>query len=1228
MANRIYIAVGILLILLMGGAFLVPGFIDWNSYKVRMEALAGEALGTEVLIAGDVGFELLPQPRLTVSDVRLGPEDAPLGSIASVEADFSLMDFLRDRFVVTDLVVRSPRLEVAVSPDGLIETRLDLADSATASNIIIADARFEGGQVLISDGRSGEQFLADMVSGTLQMSGPRGPFALEAQGVHEGSAYGFGLATSQVNEDGAVQVTASLRPLRGAYSLTAEGLLQAGAEPDFEGTLRYRQFADRTADVAAGDLVLDSPMTATTSRVVLDDFVLMPNEHQAATRLTGSATVVLGETPQFSARVAGNVVTLLGPVVATGDQEEAEDMTFMAMLGSMPRPPLPGLPGRIDMEIAELGLRGVALRSVSLDATTDGEVWSIEDLSGRLTGDTDLRLSGMLGESGGLPMFEGTVSADTDRLDALSTLWKRPSEVQSLFNMSGGYQGAVRFSGGMLQFSGGQFSLDGTSHQLDATLRFGSEPSLDVSANFSALSAGQSEALMTLVPALDSNSALGAGFSRGRLDLVAASGSAMGYRFEDMDIDAQWSPAGLTFNRARIADFGGVGFEGTGTIGGDLAQPDIAGSGRLSVARGADLLDALVGSSENAWPARDLLLSALPASFDATLARRSADGSQTLTVDGEAAEADMALDVSFADGIAAFPGGSVTFTAEANAQSGEQFFSTLGMAALVPAEDGIQVSATGTGVPNRSLDGEISMDGGFERMVLSGTLITSDPTAFSGEGTVYFLLEDVAALAEAAGAGGIHFAGLEGSASLAFSGADSLVLTDISAFAGDAEVLGDLTYARQGGGALVSGEIWLSEIDLDTFSAMAAGPGAGLHLTDGTWPDGPIDIGSAPRETRGRIAVTSPILNADGQVVMTDLAFEQSWDDQEVRIRSLTASLGGGTLTAEASLCCAATPTDRSFQGRVTLEGATLASVLPDGAGSGISAVLDAGVQVQGSGNSFREIVGSLTGTGSFSLADLSVANLSPDAFSRAAAIDNIIDLEPEALETTFVDALDVGPFQASEAGGTFSVAGGVFRVSNVAIDGRQARLLGGGTLSLESLALASDWTLEPTTSLAGNGLITESTARIGVVVDGALSDPERSLDLSRMVDAIQMQAYEAELAELERLRAEQEDRQRANAREQVRLMEEEARRQAEQVLREEEAAAQAARDAERRERIEALTERLNETQPPLQPVPAPTPAPAPEAQPAAPDWQNDSQDPDSSIFALPPSVFEMLPEL
>jgi hypothetical protein len=165
--------------------------------------------------------------------------------------------------------------------------------------------------------------------------------------------------------------------------------------------------------------------------------------------------------------------------------------------------------------------------------------------------------------------------------------------------------------------------------------------------------------------------------------------------------------------------------------------------------------------------------------------------------------------------------------------------------------------------------------------------------------------------------------------------------------------------------------------------------------------------------------------------------------------------------------------------------------------------------------------------------------------------------------------------------------------------------LVGGGSLGLETGELDANWTLALTRALAGNGLITETTGRIGVGVDGTLFAPERVLDLGPMVDAIQMRAYEIELDELEALRAEQEARQRAAAEEQARLMEEEARRQAELLLQQQQEEAE-------RLRLEAEQQRLEEIEQQLS-------GPA-----AAPSSPLTSTSPSVTVFDPPPFNFDL----
>ena len=110
MLNRLYIVIGVVVILALAAAFVVPHLVPWGNYRARMEALAGQALGTPVKIKGDIAFSLLPAPHLTLGDVEIGPPQQPVLSVGAASADFSLIDFLRDRYSMTSLVLDHPEL--------------------------------------------------------------------------------------------------------------------------------------------------------------------------------------------------------------------------------------------------------------------------------------------------------------------------------------------------------------------------------------------------------------------------------------------------------------------------------------------------------------------------------------------------------------------------------------------------------------------------------------------------------------------------------------------------------------------------------------------------------------------------------------------------------------------------------------------------------------------------------------------------------------------------------------------------------------------------------------------------------------------------------------------------------------------------------------------------------------------------------------------------------------
>ena len=76
-----------LIALVVIAAFVVPMFMDWNSYKPEISERIEGLTGRQLFIDGDIEISLLPSPKLRVSDARLSNvEGAKAADMARLQA--------------------------------------------------------------------------------------------------------------------------------------------------------------------------------------------------------------------------------------------------------------------------------------------------------------------------------------------------------------------------------------------------------------------------------------------------------------------------------------------------------------------------------------------------------------------------------------------------------------------------------------------------------------------------------------------------------------------------------------------------------------------------------------------------------------------------------------------------------------------------------------------------------------------------------------------------------------------------------------------------------------------------------------------------------------------------------------------------------------------------------------------------------------------------------------
>jgi hypothetical protein len=786
-----------------------------------------------------------------------------------------------------------------------------------------------------------------------------------------------------------------------------------------------------------------------------------------------------------------------------------------------------------------------------MDARTDGATWAIEQFTGQLPGDTDVRVSGELTRDNGRPAFRGDVSVTSARLDGLAGLWRKPDENNLLFNEPGALTGQIMLAGDAFGLAGGVVTLDGHTHALELRLGFGEEKRLDLVGHFDELGARGSAIVGALLPNIATEPAFGVSFPFGSFSLTGKEARILGLDGTGLVAEGRWRDDEISFSRLSAEEWGGIGFDATLTAGGTAVEPDIAGSGVVRVetdeapalARFYDLL-----GTPQSW--RDFLALSTSADLLVDLGER-VDGSQTLTLAGSLGAGALNLRAELDGGIAGLATAPLRVTGglESTDIVGLTRQIGLGDTALFAGEGSMLVSLNVSGSPSNSLDANLTASLGDESVSFAGNLLSLDNGEIQGTGKLDVALANAGGLAAALGADGLALPMAKGSAQLHFEGLRLARLTEIEGTSGDVGFGGDLSLSRTGGSAVVAGNIAVDLVSAEGLAAMLFGPAA-LIAGDDIWPEGPISLADGPRQTRGAVSVTAGALAAGEVERLGKTSFELSWDETRTRLARFEAVADLGTISLDIAVCCAGPLTDKTVSGRLSIATTPIELIAPPAIVDMMDGLIDGGVQFEGTGASLAEIMASLSGEGNFTLTGLSLHRMSPEVYPTIAGLEDVLTMEPDAMGAIMSLALGQGAFTAPSATGAFAMAGGVVRLANFIVDGAGARLAGNINLALAELGLSGGFVMTPRDFTDSSGLISPDTARIITRLSGTLPDPVVTLDLEEMIAAVLVRANELEVDRLEVLRAEDAERQRAAAEERNRLIEAQRQRAAEEAAR------------------------------------------------------------------------------
>ena len=122
--RKLFIGLGIILVLLVVAIFALPSFIPSSVYKDKITAQVSTVLGRDVDIAGDVKLSLFPSIRAKAAQVKIangdGFSDQPFATMDSLEAKVKLFPLFKKQVEITAFTLVNPAISLEKTKDGQV----------------------------------------------------------------------------------------------------------------------------------------------------------------------------------------------------------------------------------------------------------------------------------------------------------------------------------------------------------------------------------------------------------------------------------------------------------------------------------------------------------------------------------------------------------------------------------------------------------------------------------------------------------------------------------------------------------------------------------------------------------------------------------------------------------------------------------------------------------------------------------------------------------------------------------------------------------------------------------------------------------------------------------------------------------------------------------------------------------------------------------------------------
>ena len=1129
-------------------ALVGPLFVDWTSYRAAFEREASLALGQPVRVLGEADMQILPLPHLQFHSVHVGPDDqAPILVVDKFDVRIELFPLVKGQIEVVDMTLESPRLSMRLDEEGRFVWRRDAGNALEldAGKIRLNAVHIKNGRIDFEDKSSGRKGQVEKINGNLTARSLLGPYKTETTFVFKDQLYSLMLSSGLAAEAG-VRVKSLLTPTELPVTLAMDGQISRGKD----GRYHYVAKSDLhpVGGNGAGDVApwqLSGKSDLTLSALVMPSFEFQHGAADNAYRLNGSGKIAFGVDPRFDLSLSSRQIDF-DRSLGNGPNAPVDLKAGMeALATSLNKLPHPTMPGHVAFDVAGVILGGGILRDVTLDATFDRSVWQLAGLELDLPGQSHLAMKGRFAGLQADQMqehvalsFDGDVSLRSDQPTALAKWWLRDQPSSGRLEP---FAFVSRISMTPDRISLDELDLDLDGHRLTGRVDWlkskaeggkakavgEASGSLDMRIEAELLDLDALKGFGSLLLSTSVGKGVGNAAPLREIGLDISSDQLRAGSFQGRSLSARMRLAQgmIDIDELLIEDFAGARLSTKGTLRDLQGQPGGALEGAL---KAQDLagLSSLVSNLFPDQPAAVWLSrvydSFSPVDLSFTASAQDADKGLKLSLNGLLGGGAIHVSGSLRGLLQDWQTQPMTAQASLYNPNGRHILGLLGLDAMMLDMPALTASLSLDGTLSDGFKAEVALAGADATLRYEGTLGHDGSGGWQARGEATLAAKDLVPYLMTAGIP-LTDPGLalpvDLSSKIALSGTD-LSLHELKGAWDTQPLAGALAFKQDKAGRRVTGSLSLGDLDGIWLGETVLGPGR-LTVTGPSWPDTaflPSDEAGEAKDLTLDLAIKARSLELSAPYLFKQPEFSLIWRPDEVVVRDFSGLLAGGKISGGLQL--QNVEGEALVKSHIKAEDVALAPFIWQRDGRAVAdGRLDLSTTLQMQGRSLAGMMSGLSGDGTFALDQGRVRYVNPEAFAQVVrAVDAGLPLKENDIRSAFLAHMDAGTTDVDQLSGTFRIAGGALRATNIETDAGILQSRGNLMLDLSSQRMEADWSIkvEPDEADA----VTGAQPEVGLVFRGALASPERIVDVAPLAGYLSIRAFEREVERVETLQA------------------------------------------------------------------------------------------------------------